>query len=97
MRKELGRDETLGQVVKQRRLALGLTQRELAERLGVKPNHITHLEAGRLRPSLSLLAILAEALGLQKEPLFLLAHPELHEPIDAARRPARRSGKRKRR
>jgi|SRR5579862_278848 transcriptional regulator with XRE-family HTH domain len=92
MRKELRRGETLGQVLKQRRRALGFTQRELADVLGVKAGHITHLENGRRRPSLSLLGRLAEVLGLDKEPLFLLAHPEPPEPIEAHRKPARRNG-----
>lgn len=96
MRKELRREETLGQVLKARRRALGLTQRELALQLGVKPGHITYLEAGRCRPSLSLLGRLADVLGLTREPLFLLAHPEPQEPIRAKREPARRGDGRKR-
>jgi len=89
------RKKTLGQVLKQQRTALDLTQRELALRLGVKASHIAYLEAGRRRPSLSLLGRLANVLGLQKEPLFLLAHPEARELIGAAREPARRSDDRK--
>ena len=95
MRKELRRAETLGQVLKERRRALGFTQRELADRLGVKAGHITHLENGRRRPSLSLLGRLADVLGLEKEPLFLLAHPESPQSIEAHRRPSRRNGNNK--
>jgi transcriptional regulator with XRE-family HTH domain len=85
------RKQTLGQVLKQQRVALDLTQRELAVRLGVKASHIAYLEAGRRRPSLSLLSRLADVLGLKKELLFLLAHPEARELIGAQRAPARRN------
>jgi transcriptional regulator with XRE-family HTH domain len=68
--------KTLGQVLKQRREILGLTQRELAHKLNVKPSHVAYLENDRRRPSLGLVSRLAEVMGLEKEPLFLLAHPE---------------------
>src|SRR5580700_9176566 len=45
-----------GQPVRQARQDLRLTQRELAEKLGVKPAHIAYLELDRRRPSLPLLA-----------------------------------------
>jgi transcriptional regulator with XRE-family HTH domain len=68
--------KTLGQVVKRRRESLGLSQRELARRLGVKASHVGYLETARRRPSLSLLVRLAGVLGLEPQPLLLLAHPE---------------------
>ncbi|MGD1028639.1 helix-turn-helix domain-containing protein [Candidatus Binatus soli] len=70
--------ETLGQVLKQRRGAYAYTQRELARKLGVKASHVAYLENGRRRPSLSLLSRLADTLALDKQRLFLLAHPEAH-------------------
>ena len=88
------RKKTLGQVLKQQRRDLDLTQRELAHRLGVKASHIAYLEAGRRRPSLSLLGRLADVLGLKKESLFLLAHPEAGELIGAHREPAKREDRR---
>lgn len=68
--------KTLGEVVKKRRQSLGLTQRELAARLGVKGSHIAYLESGRRKPSLALLKHLADVLDLDRQQLFLLAHPE---------------------
>ncbi|HJU29164.1 MAG TPA: helix-turn-helix transcriptional regulator [Candidatus Binataceae bacterium] len=70
------KNKTLGQVLKQRREALALTQRELARKLCVKPSHVAYLENDRRRPSLGLVSRLADVMGLEKEPLFLLAHPE---------------------
>jgi len=68
--------KTLGQVLKSQREILGLTQRELALKLGVKASHVAYLEKDRRRPSLGLVSRIAKVLGLPKEPLFLLAHPE---------------------
>jgi transcriptional regulator with XRE-family HTH domain len=80
------KNKTLGPVLKRQREALGLTQRELASKLNVKPSHVAYLEKDRRRPSLMLLSRLAEVMGLQKEPLFLLAHPEASSLIDSSRR-----------
>ena len=83
--------KTLGEVLKERRELMALTQRQLAAKLGVKASHVAYLENGRRRPSLSLLRRLAEVLGLDKESTFLLAHPEArdlvsHNKVDHARR-----------
>ncbi|HUA31971.1 MAG TPA: helix-turn-helix transcriptional regulator [Candidatus Binataceae bacterium] len=81
--------ESLGSVIKQRREAFALTQRELAQKLGVKASHIAYLENGRRRPSLSLLARIADTLDLDKQRLFLLTHPEA-EALLGGRREAER-------
>src|ERR1700688_5030703 len=80
--------KTLGEIIKQRREALGLTQRELALQLGVKASHVAYLEKDRRRPSLALLSRIADAMGLEKEQLFLLAHPEASSLISQGREPA---------
>jgi len=80
--------ETLGQVLKERRSAYALTQRELARKLGVKASHVAYLENGRRRPSLSLLSRLADTLDLDKQRLFLLAHPEAHWIVGERREPS---------
>jgi transcriptional regulator with XRE-family HTH domain len=68
--------KTLGEVLKARRAMLALTQRQLALKLDVKPSHVAYLEKDRRRPSLALLSRIADVLGLPKESLFVLAHPE---------------------
>jgi transcriptional regulator with XRE-family HTH domain len=80
--------KTLGQVLKGQREALGLTQRELALKLEVKPSHVAYLEKDRRRPSLGLVGRIANVLGLEKEPLFLLAHPEAGSLLSDRREPA---------
>jgi transcriptional regulator with XRE-family HTH domain len=68
--------KTLGQVLKQRRAALALSQRQAARRLGIRASHVGYLEKGRRRPSLALLRRIARVFGLDSFELFLLSHPE---------------------
>jgi transcriptional regulator with XRE-family HTH domain len=49
----------LGQVLKNHRVALAMTQRELATKLNVKPSQVAYLETGRRRPSSALLGRIA--------------------------------------
>jgi transcriptional regulator with XRE-family HTH domain len=68
---------TLGLVLKNRRIEIGLSQRELALRLGVKARLVAQLETYcRRRPSLQLLGHVAGILGLDKDWLFQLAENE---------------------
>ncbi len=77
-----------GQVLKEQRQAHRLTQRELAERIGVKASHVAYLETGQRKPSLALIGRIADTLHLDKQRLFVLAHPEARSMMPAAR-PAR--------
>jgi transcriptional regulator with XRE-family HTH domain len=83
--------KTLGEVLKSQRSTLGLTQRQLALKLGVKPSHVAYLEKDRRRPSLALLSRIADVLGLPKESLFVLAHPEASSLLGSHREAAPRS------
>src|SRR5215471_18835079 len=53
-----------GREVRRRRVALGLTLEELAERSGLTPNYIGTVENGRRDPSLSTVLSLANGLGV---------------------------------
>lgn len=55
---------TLEVVVKHRREALGLTQRELARRVGKSASHVSAVEAGRMVPHFRSFARLARELRL---------------------------------
>jgi transcriptional regulator with XRE-family HTH domain len=77
--------KTLGQVLRSQRANMKLTQRVLAQRLNVKPSHVAYLETDQRRPSLALLSRIADVLGLEKEPLFLLAHPEAKSLLSSRR------------
>lgn len=50
------------QVIK-KRLDKGLTQKQLAEKIGTKQSAIARLEAGSINPSVAFLAKVAKALG----------------------------------
>src|SRR3989304_2527774 len=54
----------LGYRVRERRLALQITQEQLASALGVTPQHISLIEQDKGSPSLTLLPRLAEELGV---------------------------------
>jgi len=67
----------LGEVIKARRDAIGLSQRELGRGLGVTASHVAYIESGARRPSHTLLFRLARILGIDRQELFLAAYPEL--------------------
>jgi transcriptional regulator with XRE-family HTH domain len=70
------RRQSTGLLLKDHRLVLKLSQRELARRLGVAPAYISAIESDRRRPSLPLVRRFADVLGLNRETLLLLSHPE---------------------
>jgi transcriptional regulator with XRE-family HTH domain len=71
--------KNLGEFVKARRQGLGLTQRSLAQKLGVEASHVAFIESGRRKPSLKLVGSIADTLGLDRQEVLLLAHPEVNE------------------
>ena len=70
-----------GDTVRRQRDALGLTQRSLAQKLGVEASHVAFIESGRRKPSLKLLARFADILGLDRQDLLIQAHPEAKQLI----------------
>ena len=71
-----------GKLMKTRREGLGLTQRVLAEKLGVEASHVAFIESGRRKPSLKLIARMADILGLDRQNVLVLAHPDAKELIN---------------
>jgi transcriptional regulator with XRE-family HTH domain len=67
----------LGELIRVRREASGLSQGELGRRLGVTASHIAYIESGGRRPSHSLLFGLARSLQLSRQELISTAYPEL--------------------
>ena len=57
----------LAEAVIGKRLALGLTQKALANKIGTKQSAISRLESGRANPSLSFLHKIAKALDTKLE------------------------------
>ena len=60
----------LGERIKGKREELGLTQLQLAQALGVTPQHISVIEQNKRAPSLDLLAKLAHELGVTTDYLI---------------------------
>jgi y4mF family transcriptional regulator len=59
--------ERIGTVIKERRKALLITQRELAGLSGIGINTVTKIERGEANPSLKVLMNLLDTLGLEIE------------------------------
>jgi transcriptional regulator with XRE-family HTH domain len=67
----------LGEVVRKRRLALNLSQEELASRAGVHRTYLSDIERGARNITITVLNRLAEALEVKVSRLFRLT--EQHE------------------
>jgi transcriptional regulator with XRE-family HTH domain len=78
------RTTNLGEFLKARREGLGFTQRSLAQKLGVEASHVAFIEGGRRKPSLKLVARIADTLGLDRQDVLLLAHPEVGDLVESA-------------
>ncbi len=68
---QAGRDIELGERVRELRLRAGLTQSELARRMGTTQPAIARLEAGGTSPSIQTLDSVAQAVGARLEILFV--------------------------
>ena len=64
-----GEQVSLGKRIKKRRQALKITQQELAQGLGITPQHISAIERDKWTPSITLLPKLAEELGVSVDHL----------------------------
>ena len=64
--------ERLGHRIARQRRATGLTQAELAEKVGVQPETISRLETGKRRVSMEMLALLSGSLDIELHELFRL-------------------------
>ena len=63
----------LGLLLKQQRLRIPLTLRELTEASGVSSSHLGRVERGERFPSASILRRIAKPLGFEEDELFTLA------------------------
>jgi transcriptional regulator with XRE-family HTH domain len=65
--------KVFGREIKDTRQALGLTQAEVAERLGISPSYVSAVEAGRRNLTLGQLANIANAMRLGLDVSFVRA------------------------
>jgi len=59
--------EEFGNIIKERRRSLSITQRELATLSGVSINTLTKIERGEANPSLKVVMNILDTLGLQMD------------------------------
>jgi len=71
----------IGSHVRARRIALGLSQENLATELGVKHQHVSRIELGDATPSLEMLLKVSRRLGVSTD--YLLTGQST-APLDAA-------------
>ena len=64
----------IGKTLKQQRLMIPLTLRELAAKSGVSASHLGRIERGERFPSARILRKLAKPLGFEESELFTLAN-----------------------
>lgn len=69
------RERNFGQVIRERRRQLDLTQEEVARRIKTSTPYVGHLESAKRHPSDKVVTRLAEVLGLDRRELFFLANP----------------------
>lgn len=74
--------ESAGQRIKRERMKAHMTQRELAEEVGVGVPHISKIEAGRERPSDELLERIANLFDVEADELLLAARRLPEELLD---------------
>lgn len=74
---------SLGEHIRVERERAGLSIRELARKAGMDFSYLSTLEKGRYRGSAELVIKLAEALGIDPEPM--LAHLGIHQPLPEPR------------
>jgi transcriptional regulator with XRE-family HTH domain len=85
------KDRTFGQVIRERRRQLDLTQQEVAQRIKTSTPYVGHLESGKRHPSDKVLSRLAEVLGLERRDLFFLANPGAVELLKSKETSTKRS------
>lgn len=60
----------VGSAIRRARLEAGLTQSQIADRMGVNASYVANLEAGRTNPTVGQLNAIASALGAKLEISF---------------------------
>jgi transcriptional regulator with XRE-family HTH domain len=78
----------LGRTLKQRRVMIPLTLKELSEKSGVSASHLGRIERGERFPSARILRKIAKPLGFEEGELFTLADYLSPQPHTGAGKPS---------
>lgn len=71
--------QLLGARIKELRRARGLSQEELAELIGIEPQHMSRIETGGSAPTVERMERLCSALGVELRSLFDFGHLDSRE------------------
>jgi len=79
---------SFGQMIRDRRRLLELTQEELAARIRTSTPYIGHIESGKRHPSDEILTRIADVLGFDRRELFFVANPTTRAMLTPKPQPA---------
>lgn len=60
----------IGEKIRKYRKAVGMSQEELAEKIGISVTHMSHIETANTKLSLPVFVCIAEVLGIQTDDLL---------------------------
>ena len=70
----------IGQRIRKYRKAYSLSQEQLADKVGISPTHMSHIETGNTKLSLPVLVKISKALSVQTDEL-LFDNPQVNKTI----------------
>jgi transcriptional regulator with XRE-family HTH domain len=79
---------SFGQLIRERRRQLGLTQQKVARRVGASTPYVGHLESGKRHPSDKFVLRIATVLGFDGRELYFLVNPGARELLDERAQPS---------
>lgn len=83
-------NKQFGKRVREQRDVLGISQTQLAKRLGVQASYVAYIENNQRRPSLPLVKRIANVLNLDPKEMFFLSHPEARSLVGEEEKPKAR-------
>ena len=82
------RECAFGQVIRERRRQLDLTQQELARRIDTSTPYVAQLESDKRHPSDKIVTRIANVLGFEGRKLYFLANPGARKLLDERAQPS---------
>lgn len=76
--------KSIGQHIRSCRLRTGISQEQLAEQTGISPTHMSNIETGTTRVSLTTLVSIANALGVTADTLLCDSLTHARAPYERA-------------
>lgn len=73
----------LGAAIRKARMDEHISQEELAEKIGITPTHIKHIESGHRKPSIEILYRIVRILNMSLDDLFF---PEKNDGLEEYRK-----------